>query len=220
MPRVIVSGRGLVRSFGYAFAGLAYAVRTQRNMRIHLFLAFVALAVALFLHLAPDLFLVLSLAVTMVLAAEMFNTALEAAVDLYGTTFRPLARVAKDVSAAAVLVTAANALATGLFLFLPRLAGLVPLFLAVVRAWPVVLVAAGLSLTVRSVMRSTAPGWGVAASFALGTWLMAGLPGPALLLLLAGLVLAYGRGPFRLGSFLGGMALGVLVGLLGAYFRF
>lgn len=213
MPRV----KRVVRSFACALAGLAYAVRTQRNMRIHLFLAFTAWALALYLRLSPLLLLVLILAVTMVLAAELFNTALEAAVDLYGTAWRPLAKVAKDAAAGAVLVTAVSAAGTGLFLFWPRLAALAPLGAAVLRTIPAVAAAAGISLLVRPLLpRVYAPSWGVAGVLALGTGLAAagGLFGPAVCLVLAGLV------PVRPAwgwSAWGGAVAGVLAGLLTAH---
>jgi len=221
-----VTGRGgLAKSFGYALAGLAYAVRTQRNLRIHLFLGFTAVGVALFLRLSPVFLLILGLTITLVLAAELFNTALEAAVDLQVTVFRPLAKAAKDVAAAAVLVTAANALVTGLFLFGPRWRALPPLFLDVMHTWLAVLAAAGFSLLVRPCFRARraqAPAWGVAAAVALGArlGLATGLYGPALCLLLAGLVPACG-GPCRISlpSFLGGAAAGVTAGLLTAHWR-
>lgn len=206
---------------GFAFAGLAYAVRTQRNMRIHLFLAFFAFAFALFLQLSSVYLLFLSLTVTLVLAAEMFNTALEAAVDLHGTTFRPLAKVAKDVSATAVLLTAANAIVTAVVLFGPRLSGVANLAVDALRAFPAALIGAAVAVVLKSVGHLS-PAPGVAASFAFATWLFAveRLPGPAGSLLVAGLVLACGRtvfSRFAVRSFLGGMAVGVLTGLVAAY---
>jgi len=225
MPRTPSSWRGLARSFGYAWAGVWFAVRTQRNMRIHLFLTGLALAMALWVRLNTVSLLVLGLAVTLVLAAELFNTALEAAVDLYGTAVRPLARVAKDVAAGAVLLAAANALVTGLFLFGPRLGLLGSLALDLGRGVPAAAVAVAAALVLRPVRRRRAPAWGVAGAVALGTWLFAATAwaGPALALTLAGLVPAcLGPGGFRTGgwSLLGGVAVGVLMGLLGVRFRF
>jgi diacylglycerol kinase len=90
-------------------------------MRVHLILGLGAflLAIALGLDTARDA--VLALTVTLVLATEMINTVVEAVVDLVSPTYHPLARVAKDVAAGAVLVTAFGAVLVGLFLFLPAL---------------------------------------------------------------------------------------------------
>lgn len=117
--------RRLVRSFGWALAGIGYAVRTQRNMKIHLAAAVLVSLVCLYLGLPPVELAVVSVAVFMVLAAEMFNTALEAAVDLFTPGSHPLAKAAKDLAAGAVLLTALNALAVAYFLIWPRLIHLV-----------------------------------------------------------------------------------------------
>jgi diacylglycerol kinase len=112
---------GLLSSFRYAFAGIWWVIKTQRNMRVHLVLGVCAvlLAIALGLDTARDA--ILALTVVVVLAAEMINTVVEAVVDLVSPTYHPLARIAKDVAAGAVLVTAIGALLVGLFIFLPAL---------------------------------------------------------------------------------------------------
>ena len=115
----------LVSSFGYAFAGLAYCFRSQRNFRIHLAIALVASLVGIFLGLAWVEWAVLAAMVTLVLCAEMVNTMIEALVDLVTAEYHPLAKVAKDVAAGIVLVTAIGAVAVGLAIFLPKLLGAV-----------------------------------------------------------------------------------------------
>jgi len=215
----------LARSFGYAWAGVRFAVRTQRNMRIHLFLTGLAAAAALWVRLDTTALSLLVLAVTLVLAAELFNTAVEAAVDLHGTAVRPLARAAKDAAAGAVLLTALNALVVGLFLFGPRLVLLRSLGADLTRGVPAAAAAAAVALVMRPVWPGRAPAWGVAAVVALGAWLLAvtARPGPALSLTLAGLVPACcGPGGWRTGKgpFWGGVALGVVVGLAAAHFLF
>jgi diacylglycerol kinase (ATP) len=114
----------LARSFHYAFAGLFYVARTQRNFRIHLAAGTLASLLAGVLGLSAVEWAVLVLIMTMVLAAEMINTVVEAAVDLASPTYHPLAKVAKDVAAGTVLLTALGAVATGLFLFGPHLLAL------------------------------------------------------------------------------------------------
>ncbi|AGL00857.1 diacylglycerol kinase family protein [Desulfoscipio gibsoniae] len=111
----------LIRSFRWAIHGIGYACRTQLNMKIHLLAAALVMAVGLLLQMPPIELAVLSITIFMVLAAEMFNTALEAAVDLVTPEFNLLAKIAKDVAAGAVLLTALNALLVAYLLIWPRL---------------------------------------------------------------------------------------------------
>ncbi|MBE3585545.1 diacylglycerol kinase (ATP) [Desulfofundulus australicus DSM 11792] len=109
------------KSFGYALAGLAYALRTQPNMRFHLLAALVVVVAALWLRIEGRDFLLVLLAITLVMMAEMFNTALERVVDLCTGRYHPLAKIAKDVAAGAVLLAALNSLIVGLVVFYPYL---------------------------------------------------------------------------------------------------
>lgn len=104
---------GLSAAFGYAFAGLAAAWKTQRNVRIQIVLAAIVVAAGFLVRLAPLAWAAIALATTFVLAAELINTALEAVVDLASPEYHPLAKRAKDVAAAAVLVASAGAVAAG-----------------------------------------------------------------------------------------------------------
>ena len=112
------------RSFGYAFDGLRWLVRSQPNFRIHLVIAVLAVLVALVLRLSPAEFGLLTLTIGLVLALEAINTALEALCDVASPTYHPLIRVAKDATAAAVLLGALSAVLVGLALFAPRLLSL------------------------------------------------------------------------------------------------
>ncbi len=111
----------LLASFRYAFAGIRYLLWTQRNAKIHSAIGLVAVALGLVLGLARYEWLVLLLTITMVLAAEGVNTAVEAAVDLAAPNYHPLAKIAKDVGAGTVLLTAIASVLIGLLLFLPHL---------------------------------------------------------------------------------------------------
>ncbi|SNB69973.1 diacylglycerol kinase family protein [Thermoflexus hugenholtzii] len=113
--------RTLWESFGFAFAGLRYAWRTQRNLRIHGAITILVIALAGLLGFDPLRWAVLLLTIAMVWAAELFNTALEAVVDLVSPAFHPMARIAKDVSAGMVLLCAIAAVLIGLALFGPPL---------------------------------------------------------------------------------------------------
>jgi diacylglycerol kinase len=110
----------IVQSFRFAFAGLWYCFRTQRNFRIHIAAAFLATLVGAFLRLSATEWAVVALLVVMVLAAEMVNTMVESLVDLVTTEYHPLAKVAKDVAAGVVLLTAIGAVVLGMLIFGPK----------------------------------------------------------------------------------------------------
>jgi diacylglycerol kinase (ATP) len=112
-----VSDSRLYRSFHYAFQGILYATRTQLNMRIHLVIAAVALFAALYLRLERAYVAILVMVIALVIAFELFNTAIEAVVDLMTVAHHPLAKVAKDAAAAAVLVVSMGALIVGYLAF-------------------------------------------------------------------------------------------------------
>ena len=117
-PKGALPPQGSLRwSFTWAFEGIVYVLRTQRNMRIHMGAGFLALVLALLLGVTRLEFIAVLGAVSFVLIAEMFNTAIEAAIDALVTHYHPLVKVAKDVSAGAVLVATANALAVAYLVF-------------------------------------------------------------------------------------------------------
>ena len=120
-PPAVGRAGTLGRSFTYAFAGIGYCLRTQRNFRIHSAAAVLVGIVGVVLGLDPGAWAVLVLTVTLMLTAEMVNTVIEAVVDLASPGYHPLAKVAKDVAAGAVLLTALGAVGVGGCLFLPRL---------------------------------------------------------------------------------------------------
>lgn len=113
--------RARLRSFRYAFQGGWYVLRTQRNAWVHAAVSLVVILLAGWLSLPARDWAVLALTMAMVWAAEFFNTALEAIVDLASPTRHPLAKTGKDVSAAAVLITALAAVLVGLLLLGPPL---------------------------------------------------------------------------------------------------
>ena len=112
-------------SLRYAWSGVYYAVRSQRHVRFHLGAAVVVLVAGGLVGVAPVELAVLLVAITLVLTAELCNTAAEAIVDLVSPERHPLAKVAKDVAAGAVLVSAGGAVLVGLAIFLPRVVRLV-----------------------------------------------------------------------------------------------
>lgn len=114
----------LTDSFRDAFRGIFYVVQTQRNAKIHLAITLVVVGAGLWLRLGPLEWVVLVLTISLVLALEMINTALEALCDATVTAYHPLVGIAKDVAAGAVLVTAIGAVGVGLLIFVPRLLGI------------------------------------------------------------------------------------------------
>ncbi|MBE3583244.1 MAG: diacylglycerol kinase [Limnochordaceae bacterium] len=113
--------RSVVASFTYATAGLIYALRTQRNLRIHFLLALLATLLALSVGASRVELIGLVLTIALVICAELFNTAVETIVDMITRQYHPLARIAKNVAAAGVLVAALTALAVGYLIFFERL---------------------------------------------------------------------------------------------------
>ena len=112
----------LLASFRYAIHGLFYGLRTQRNFRIHSLLGLLAFSLGIWLKLSFIDLSVLVLTVSSVLILELINTSIEAVVDLaIGRRFHSLARIAKDCSAAAVLVYAITSILIACFLLLPPL---------------------------------------------------------------------------------------------------
>jgi probable rRNA maturation factor len=111
----------LGRSFVYAFAGLWHAIRTQRNMRIHLSVAIIVVFLGFYLQLAWTSWALLALTIEFVLVAEMFNTVAEAALDAAAPSFHPLVKTAKDVAAGAVLLSALISAIVGLLILGPPL---------------------------------------------------------------------------------------------------
>ena len=110
-----------IASFGFAFSGLWYALRTQRNARVHAFLATLAILLGILLHISNVEFALIFVAITSVYIAEMFNTVFELCVDLASPEYHPLAKIAKDVAAGAVLLNAMLAIVIALLVYGPHL---------------------------------------------------------------------------------------------------
>lgn len=110
-----------ITAFGHAFRGWWYVLRTQHNAWIHSIVALAVIALGLWVGLPPRDWAVLVLAIAMVFTAEFINTSIEAVVDLASPVHHPLAKVGKDVGAAAVLVAALAAILIGLLILGPPL---------------------------------------------------------------------------------------------------
>ena len=113
--------QNIFQSFRFAFSGLWYALRTQRNTRIHLTIAVAAVALGVWLGLSLTQWAVLTLTIGFVLVSEMLNTVAETLVDLISPGYHPLAKIIKDVTAGAVLLTAIISVIVGLLVLGPLL---------------------------------------------------------------------------------------------------
>jgi len=113
--------RSCADSFRYAFSGWWHVIRTQRNAWIHAIVSLVVLLMCIWLRITPRDWAIIILAVAIVWAAEFFNTALEAIVDLAAPNQSHLARTSKDVGAAAVLIAAVASVMIGILILGPPL---------------------------------------------------------------------------------------------------
>jgi len=113
--------RNFVDSFRDALAGILHCLMNERNMRTHFIAGILVYVAALYFKLPGVEIAVIALTVGLVITAELINTAIENAVDLVTEEYRPLAKIAKDVAAGAVLLSAFTAVLVGVALFLPRL---------------------------------------------------------------------------------------------------
>lgn len=110
----------ILQSLNWAFEGVIHVLRTERNMRIHFALATAVLILAFSYGVTKLELMALLVAISFVLIAEMVNTAIEATIDLATTSFDPLAKMAKDIAAGAVLIAAVNAVVIGYLVFADR----------------------------------------------------------------------------------------------------
>ncbi len=113
------------RSFYYAFQGLKTAFISEPNLRFHFFAAILALIVGIFLKLATYEWLLLAFIIFFVITLELLNTVLEAIVNMVSPEVHPYAKIAKDVSAACVLLAAILSIIVGSVLFWPKIVNLI-----------------------------------------------------------------------------------------------
>jgi diacylglycerol kinase (ATP) len=156
-------------SFNYAFEGLIHVLRTQRNMRVHFAAAVIVLVFALFVGVSKIELIALLISIAFVLVAEMINTAIEGAIDVATTSFDPMAKLAKDIAAGAVLLATINAVAVGYLVFSGKVADRSARILDRVRDAPAELTIVALVVTVIVVI-------GLKAWTGSGTPLRGGLP--------------------------------------------
>jgi len=116
-----MKARKILDSFNYAIEGLVYAFRTQRNMKIHFIIAILTLVAAIVLGIDRNQAIMLFITITLVIGSEMINTAIETIVDMISPQYHPMAKIAKNLAAGAVLVTAFNAIVVGYLVFFDKI---------------------------------------------------------------------------------------------------
>jgi diacylglycerol kinase len=112
-----VGSRRFFASLRYAVEGILYCIKTQRNMRVHLVIAIIVLMSAILLRIVRAEFIMVLMSISMVFICEIINTAVEKAVDTATLEYHPIAKIAKDVAAGAVLVAALSSITVGLLVF-------------------------------------------------------------------------------------------------------
>lgn len=117
--------KNLALSFKYAFRGIYFAFRDNLNLKIHLTFAIVVILLSIYLNVSHLERVILGLMILMVMAAEMINTSIEEMVDLITSEHREQAKIAKDVAAGMVLLTAVGAIIVGIMIFVPYISSFV-----------------------------------------------------------------------------------------------
>ncbi|MDQ2968567.1 MAG: diacylglycerol kinase [Actinomycetota bacterium] len=146
----------VVESFNYAIEGVIHVLRTQRNMRLHFAAAVAVIVVAVAVGVSKIELSVLLISIAFVLVAEMINTAIEGAIDAATTSFDPMAKLAKDIAAGAVLIASVNAAAVGYLVFAGKAADKTAVVLDRVRNAPAQITLVALVLTVIIVIATKA----------------------------------------------------------------
>ena len=114
----------LWESLDFAFQGIVHVLKTQRNMKIHFLIAFLVLIGSLFLNITRLELIILFIVITLVLIMELINTSIEIIIDMLAEEYNFRAKIAKNVSAGAVLLAALNAVVIGYFIFMNKIADL------------------------------------------------------------------------------------------------
>ncbi len=110
-----------IRAFKYALNGIRYAVVNERNFRIEILCAIFTIVLAFIFRITKFAWLILVINICFVLAAELFNTAIEKLADISCKEINPAIKIIKDVAAAAVLVASITAFICALIIFLPAI---------------------------------------------------------------------------------------------------
>lgn len=115
----------LINSFKYAFDGLKYAFIYEQNLTVHILATIIVIILGFLFKISIFEWLVLFLIIGLVIATELINTSIEATIDLITDEINPLAKIAKDTAASAVLVFGLTALIIGTLIFLPKIMNMI-----------------------------------------------------------------------------------------------
>lgn len=110
----------LINSFKYAIEGFISSFKTERNMKIHILAMIVVIILGIYLKLNMVEWCFITFSIALVIGAELFNTAIETIVDMVSPEKNPQAKLAKDISAAAVLILSIGAAITGTIIFISK----------------------------------------------------------------------------------------------------
>lgn len=147
-----MKARHITQSFNYAILGVFYAMRNERNLRIHVAAAILVLLAALYYGVSRAELLIILCTASLVVFAELVNTAVEAVVNLLTLSRHPLAKIAKDVAAGGVLIAVLNALVVGYLIFYDRIRAVSKMAVTQIRVVPVHLVVVALVVVLILVM--------------------------------------------------------------------
>lgn len=140
--------RSIIESFNYAVTGIISALKTEKNMRIHYIIALLVIILSLFFDFSRTEFLLLLFSISLVVVAEMLNTAIERVIDIITMEYHPVAKLVKDVAAGGVLVATINSIVVGYLLFFDRLNSYSELLLIKIRRSPIHLTFVALLLVI------------------------------------------------------------------------
>ncbi len=151
--------KNLVDSFSYAIEGVLYSLKTQRNMKVHFLLGLMVLVFASILNVTRLELLVLLITVGLVISAEMVNTAIEEVVNLVTQEFHPIAMIAKNVAAGAVLISSVISICVAYVVFIERILAFHPAILRQSIAKPYLTLMAILAVSFVTIAAKVLAGW-------------------------------------------------------------
>ena len=129
MEKIKTKTKRLINSFKYAFEGIATSFKTEQNMKIHIIMAIIVVILGILFKITKIEWIACIFSIVIVIASELFNTAIETIVDMITEEKNEKAKIAKDVSAGAVLITAIGAAIIGIIIFFPKIIDVIKLIL-------------------------------------------------------------------------------------------
>ena len=118
---MIAKTKKLINSFKYAIEGIVSSFKTERNMKIHIFIMILVIIAGIILKISALDWIILVIMIALVISAELFNTTFETVVDMITKERNEKAKLAKDIAAGAVLVLAIGSIIVGLIIFIPKI---------------------------------------------------------------------------------------------------